>query len=252
MSCFPKGSREKRKAPTPKRKFHDNQYTVKKPAVGPSATARKLYNAGNEEFSTFSLSYRIIEIVSFFSALTDLVMCRTCHGQIQFKESALRGLGFEIDVECGYGSQTIDSGPIVNTGYEISRRIILVFRVLGIGLEGLNDFCGLMDMGSSFGRSSYYSVIERLHTCAKTVFNTMCSKAVKEEKEEDIKREKAADNLIVSGDGTWKKRGFSSLFGIATLIAKFTGKIVDLVVKSRYCQECTFWSTKEDTPVHAA
>lgn len=54
-------------------------------------------------------------------------------------------------------------------------------------------------------------------------------------------------NITVSGDGTWRKRGFSSLFGVATLIGKATGKVVDAVVKSSYCQMCTLWKNKFDT-----
>ena len=39
-------------------------------------------------------------------------------------------------------------------------------------------------------------------------------------------------DLIVSGDGTWHKRGFSSLFGVTSLIGHFTGKIINVFVKS--------------------
>lgn len=41
-------------------------------------------------------------------------------------------------------------------------------------------------------------------------------------------------NLKVSGDGSWKKRGYSSLFGVTTLIGNSTGKVIDLVVKSSF------------------
>lgn len=48
-------------------------------------------------------------------------------------------------------------------------------------------------------------------------------------------------NLTVSGDGTWQKRGFSSLYGVSTLIGSLTGKVIDAVIKSSYCQSCTYW-----------
>ena len=53
--------------------------------------------------------------------------------------------------------------------------------------------------------------------------------------------------MTISGDGTWKKRGFSSLYGVASLIGYYTGKVVDICVKSAFCQSCKFWENKLDT-----
>lgn len=47
--------------------------------------------------------------------------------------------------------------------------------------------------------------------------------------------------------GAGKKRGFTSLYGVTTLIASFSGKVIDLVVKSSYCQPCIAWKGKEQT-----
>ncbi|XP_046737742.1 uncharacterized protein LOC124406386 [Diprion similis] len=58
---------------------------------------------------------------------------------------------------------------------------------------------------------------------------------------------KEEKKFSVSGDGTWKKRGFKSLYGVTTLIGYYSGKVVDLVVKSSYCQGCTFWKNKTHT-----
>lgn len=54
--------------------------------------------------------------------------------------------------------------------------------------------------------------------------------------------------MSVSGDGRWAKRGYTSLFGVVTLSGKYTNKILDLVVKSMYCSECTIWKNKIGTP----
>ncbi|EFN69934.1 hypothetical protein EAG_00287, partial [Camponotus floridanus] len=53
--------------------------------------------------------------------------------------------------------------------------------------------------------------------------------------------------LTVSGDGSWRKRGFSSLFGLVTLIGWYTGKVLDVCVKSKYCKVCEYWKKKEGT-----
>ncbi|XP_032681223.1 uncharacterized protein LOC116848822 isoform X2 [Odontomachus brunneus] len=49
------------------------------------------------------------------------------------------------------------------------------------------------------------------------------------------------------GDGSWKKRGFSSLFGLATLIGKYTNKVLDVIVKSSFYQSCANWKSKKGT-----
>lgn len=58
--------------------------------------------------------------------------------------------------------------------------------------------------------------------------------------------------MTVSGDGTWKKRGFSSLFGVASLIGYYTGKVVGILVKSLYCHSCKTWESKLDTAEYEA
>ncbi|XP_044578272.1 uncharacterized protein LOC123260944 [Cotesia glomerata] len=57
--------------------------------------------------------------------------------------------------------------------------------------------------------------------------------------------------FTVSGDGTWKKRGFNSLFGVTTLVAKNCKKVVDTVVKSSFCQGCNIWKNKKNSDISA-
>ena len=51
----------------------------------------------------------------------------------------------------------------------------------------------------------------------------------------------------MSGDGTWKKRGFKSNYGVTTLIGYYSGKVIDLKTKSSYCQGCNYWKNKTRT-----
>jgi len=74
----------------------------------------------------------------------------------------------------------------------------------------------------------------------------MCLRIVKQEREENEKRERPCNDFKVSGDGSWKKRGFTSLY-VTSLIAFYSGKVIDLVVKSSYCQLCVAWKGKENT-----
>ena len=52
-------------------------------------------------------------------------------------------------------------------------------------------------------------------------------------------------DILVSCDGTWQKHGFSSLFGAVFVIAHETGKVIDYVVKSKYCAGCKYWDKQD-------
>ena len=54
-------------------------------------------------------------------------------------------------------------------------------------------------------------------------------------------------NITVSGDGSWQKRGFSSLNWVVTLIACGSGKCVDYRVLAKPCSSCSSWELRKDT-----
>ncbi|GFW96237.1 uncharacterized protein TNCV_572081 [Trichonephila clavipes] len=77
------------------------------------------------------------------------------------------------------------------------------------------------------------------------VINNKLSRVMKEVAEESMKRAAVEENssspdnlLTVSGDGTWKTRGHSSLIGVCTVIGAETGKVLDREVLSSYCKGC--------------
>lgn len=98
--------------------------------------------------------------------------------------------------------------------------------------------------------NGYYKILQHIYIALKAVTKTVFEKAAQEEQEMNKERGLPEDKLIVSGDGSWPKRGFTALLGIVSLIGKYTNKVIDVVVKSKICQACTNYSKKfpEDTP----
>ncbi|GBN88621.1 hypothetical protein AVEN_208310-1 [Araneus ventricosus] len=47
-----------------------------------------------------------------------------------------------------------------------------------------------------------------------------------------------SSDIMVSGDGTWKALGHSSLVGVCTVIGAESGKVIDIHVMSSYCKSC--------------
>ncbi|KAG8236461.1 hypothetical protein J437_LFUL016912 [Ladona fulva] len=98
---------------------------------GANVSARKIKTAADDIVVNLTHCYRIIEFFSVFSALSDISVCRKCKQKQTFGEVNNRGLGFKISVKCLCGTLLIKSGPFVNNGYEINRRIVFSMRLLG-------------------------------------------------------------------------------------------------------------------------
>ncbi|GFV59338.1 uncharacterized protein TNCV_942271 [Trichonephila clavipes] len=106
-------------------------------------------------------------------------------------------------------------------------------RCIGQGLESLKTFCAVMSLPNPVEQKSY------------DVINNKLSRVMKEVAEESMKRAAVEENssspdnlLTVSGDGTWKTRGHSSLIGVCTVIGAETGKVLDREVLSSFCKGC--------------
>ncbi|KYN11352.1 hypothetical protein ALC57_16498, partial [Trachymyrmex cornetzi] len=157
-----------------------------------------------------------------------------------------RGLGFKIVVKCdSCADQMIPSSSFVAHSYEINRRFILTMRVLGLGLAGAQKFCGLMDMPSFLSEHTYSLILKNIHDSVKIAVEVLFQKAVREEIEIAFDAvTNAIKKLTVSGDGSWRKRGYTSLFGVSSIIGYYSEKVLDLVVKSSCCKMCESWKNK--------
>ncbi|XP_074114231.1 uncharacterized protein LOC141537255 [Cotesia typhae] len=252
-----KSSAERRTRPhrQKKRQFHGNRYTAQEDTNFTSASAAKLKKSNDEEvIIENNYGYCVLEFFTVFSMISSLVLCAQCKKEIKFSRTSFRGLGFKISLQCGCDSvQYIPSCPFVDKSFEVNRRIIFAMRLLGVGREGINIFCSIMDICQGLSISTYYACIENIHLAACTVYNLIISKAVNEEKELISASDPNAcsTEFTVSGDGTWKKRGFNSLFGVTTLVAKNCKKVVDTVVKSSFCQGCNVWKNKKYSDIAA-
>ena len=54
-------------------------------------------------------------------------------------------------------------------------------------------------------------------------------------------------DITVSCDGTWQRRGYSSLNGVVTVIASDSGKCVDYRVLLKTCSACTSWEPRKES-----
>ena len=136
--------------------FSGNRYTYEQPTENTSTAAEKPLRTKDDEIKDdHTHGYRFIQFYSAFSAISNLVVCKNCKKDIKFNEASSPGLGFKITVSCECGVSYVNSGPMIGNDYQINRRIVFVMRLLGVGINGLNLFCGLMDLLRKFHNNTF-------------------------------------------------------------------------------------------------
>lgn len=230
-----------------KRQFSGNRFSDESDSNLASTSAEKIVKTSNLSPSTDpTFSYCIVQFL-VFTTLQQKLKCKVCDGDVKFFKRDERGVGFKLCVVCDCGDTLIDSSPKIGKSYEINRRFIFVMRLLGCGLAGVNNFCGLMDLGTGFYETTYYKIIENIKIAVEAVFRVVINEAANEEKDKNKAAGNKENELSVSGDGSWAKRGFTSLLGIVSLIGKYSNKILDVIVKSSFCHACRKWKGKENS-----
>ncbi|GFW75151.1 uncharacterized protein TNCV_448561 [Trichonephila clavipes] len=102
-------------------------------------------------------------------------------------------------------------------------------RSIGKGAEAGRMFCGVMNLPQPPIRFSPYG--KRILNAAKLVYEDSIQNAAKEA----ICENEGNKNIAVAVDGTWQKRGYTSLNGVVTVTSIDTGKVIDVDILSKYC-----------------
>lgn len=65
--------------------------------------------------------------------------------------------------------------------------------------------------------------------------------------ENDNENDEACVDVGVSCDGSWHRRGFSSLVGTTAVISLETGQVLDYEILNKVCYECQHWKKVPDS-----
>ena len=146
--------------------------------------------------------------------------------------------------DCNESSPLETSVKITKRGksFDVNRRAVYHSMETGTGYEGLDSLCAIMNM-PCLSRGAYYKQVERIleaqeDEARQEVKNAgqRLRKLIADENEES--ESDAVLDAAVSFDGTWAKRGFTSLTGVVFAISVDTGEVLDYHVLSKACQKC--------------
>ena len=163
--------------------------------------------------------------------------------------SSRAGLMSEFSLVCSACDHTTSiksSSCVTQRGrsFDVNRRAVYHSLESGGGYEGLSSFCTVMNM-PCISKTAYYKQLEIILKAQEDEAQAELTKAgeklhqIIKDEECDQHEENDIFDVAVGFDGTWAKRGFSSLIGVVFVISVITGEVLDYHVLSKTCQKCS-------------
>ncbi|GFW25651.1 uncharacterized protein TNCV_1309121 [Trichonephila clavipes] len=159
----------------------------------------------NESFSSFGDSVGILNAIMNLNILAFVfkneVHCKMCNSGLDMQVlKGKSGLAITFVLKCFACPYRVEfSSSNFHEGTQIATintRFVYAMRSIGKGAEAGRVFCGVMNLPQPPTRFSPYAV---------------------------------------AVDGTWQKRGYTSLNGVVTVTSIDTGKVIDVDILSKYC-----------------
>ena len=209
------------------------------------------------DFETFDVyegeGIRMLEVAGLQTALQS-VCCSECgSGPIEFREDFSKKQGLYtapsfLCVNCSLSTPIPFSTVGTSKALQINRKSVFANKCAGGNLAGLQILFAMMDLPAPVTKNIYSQHVRAI--CEKSACQAQTSM---EQAREEVRQHYAASSddevvdVLVSCDGTWQRRGFSSLYGAVFVIAHETGKVVDYIVKSKHCAGCKYWEKQDKT-----
>ncbi|XP_046862956.1 uncharacterized protein LOC124456591 [Xenia sp. Carnegie-2017] len=191
------------------------------------ASKRKLHSdVSSEDDEGVSDGFRLIDISILMSIFSSFLCpkCKSGHVVMEEDTSAKMGLVSQLSFKCSarmctYSKVFYSSSRVKNSkAFEANRRSVLAMRNIGVGDQGLVKFCGVMNMLSPMNANSYNDHVMAIHGAAEVVAKNSMKHAA-EELNQFYKPKDGLYDVGISVDGTWRRRGYSSSYGVVTGIS---------------------------------
>ena len=189
---------------------------------------------------------RIIYLPALQELLDSCCVCQKCKAGrlVLAQKEEQQGLAPAMQLSCSKckfsSSGTLGKRQIRGRShfYDVNRKAVFGMRLLGHGLTGLKTLCSVLDMPPPMSKQTFDCHQSALHRAAKETGEQSFKQAANAVRLKRVECERP-DEIAVSTDGTWMRRGHSSLNGVQTVISHDTCQILDVEVLSKHCAQCT-------------
>ena len=119
--------------------------------------------------------------------------------------------------------------------YDVNSRMIYAMRSIGRSYSAIEKFAELMNLPKPMTSNSYDKSVQTLLKATTEVAEETMQDAA-----DEIKGDSDNDvvGVEISGDGSWQRRGYSSLNGTFTALSLENCKVLDCEIMSRHCKSC--------------
>lgn len=145
-------------------------------------------------------------------------------------------LASELKFECGcQHNMTLFTSKKCNKVFEVNRRFPLSMFVIGRDQAPAKRFLGNMNIPCSLNNSTWANHKNQIRKATEKVADISKSVAAHE-----VSEACEGNDVTVSGDGTYHRRGFQSKNGVVTVLSVNgkKSKVVDTEVLSNHCDSC--------------
>ncbi|GFU86922.1 uncharacterized protein TNCV_3441921 [Trichonephila clavipes] len=166
----------------------------------------------------------IVELDLLSSLMKNILCCKYCCSseKIELREDlkSRRGLAVSLEIichNCGESTSTMSS-KISNKCYDVNLRLTYGMRAIGKGGAAARIFCGLMNLPPPPAK------FERHNSLFLNVLKLISEDSMNAAVHEAVIANDNNSNIAVAVDGTWHKRGYSSLNGVVCATSVENGK----------------------------
>lgn len=208
------------------------------PCSTESASKVKLGNLLDYEQFSDTFKYDIVDLSVIERLISGIAVCKTCFGPLSFSVTKRIGLAFTVNLECTNNdckavvsersSRLEKVGASENKVYDINIRYVYALRSIGVGQETGEMFAGVMNLPKPSKFAKYNKLLLPLS-------KQVCLDTMKEAAEKAVIQNDGDRNIACAFDGSWQRRGFSSLNGVVTATSITTGQVIDVEIMSKYC-----------------
>lgn len=200
-----------------------------------SAKKRKLevYQTSQPSIKTTVDDENLILKKSYLEELFTHVTCSHCFGKLNVS-FVNKFLDHKIDLECAecgkkYGDSDVKDTPVTNA-------IVYSTMDVGLGYAGFHKLTENMSMKPLYKNYANFQslALEKTKEKAKEILK----KSIEAAKQHYVPDQHGIYDMKVIYDGSWQKRGHTSLLAVGAIIDADSACVLDYEVVSKFCEVC--------------
>lgn len=196
-----------------------------------------------------------------FCDIFKTVMCSNCHNiGLESRLGKKQGFAMNYEIVCLKCGEVNSSGEnssrvakddsSTRPSHSVNKRMVEGFLHCGNGYAAMEKWGESVGM-NVMSRKTFQEQFKKLMAASAKERQEILAESraavrrAHEALDPSLKNKKILE-IAVSYDGSWQKRGHTSLFGIGVVVDLLTGLVVDFFIVSKYCHMCAITQAELD------